>query len=303
MICLSPGAYALNLVQAVNTGLPIITSPIEIQGNGAALIRDAAAPQFRVFQVAIGGQLILDSLSITGGLLTGADGGAIFNDGGTLVVVSSLLTGNSARSGGAVYNINGAVSIVDTDILSNSAPTASGGGILNIGLNSVLIVSDSQINDNSATSGGGIYNSNGFVSVTNSVVSGNSATSAAGLFNSNFGVIEMTSSVMAGNTSVVFGGAVAAEGAAITINNSCITNNVSPLGSGIVNLNTDPGTPPINAELDWWGAPDGPGGAGGGSGDAISGNINYIPFLTEPLPFCPPTEVALMTLARALLGF
>jgi predicted outer membrane repeat protein len=298
VICLSSGAYAMNVVQMMNTGLPLITTPIEIQGNGAALIRAAGSPAFRIFNVVAGGQLVLDSVSITGGQISGADGGAIFNMAGTVEVVDSLITGNSARSGGAIYNDNGSVTITNTDILSNSAAAASGGGILNIGTGSVLTITDSAVNDNNASTGGGIYNANGRVTVTSSTISGNSATTAAGFFNDDFGIVTMNQSVLSGNTSVVFGGAVAAEGATIQINNSCITNNVSPLGSGIVNLNT----PPINAEMDWWGAANGPGGEGGGSGDAVSGNVDFTPFLTTPPAFCPAAQPAAMTLLHAILG-
>ncbi len=302
VICLAAGVYTLNSVQMLETGLPLITSPIEIQGNAAALMRQTGSPEFRIFRIVAGGQLILDTLSITGGSLTGADGGAIYNAAGTLVIRDSLLITNTARNGGAIYNDNGAVTIADTDILSNSAPGASGGGILNIGLSSVFILTNSSVSDNSAVSGGGLYNSNGAVTITGSTINENNATSAAGVFNGSFGIVEITNSVMSANTSLAFGGAVAAEGASLRINNSCITNNVSPLGSGIVNLNTDTGSPPINAEQDWWGAASGPSGAGGGTGDAISGSIDFTPFLTAPLPFCPAAETALVTLSRTL-GF
>ncbi len=37
---------------------------------------------------------------------------------------------------------------------------------------------------------------------------------------------------------------------------------------------------PLNAENNWWGAADGPSGAGPGTGDAVSANIDYDPWLT-----------------------
>jgi hypothetical protein len=40
--------------------------------------------------------------------------------------------------------------------------------------------------------------------------------------------------------------------------------------------------PNTNLANNWWNAPSGPGGAGPGSGDAISANILYSPFLTDP---------------------
>jgi hypothetical protein len=38
----------------------------------------------------------------------------------------------------------------------------------------------------------------------------------------------------------------------------------------------------INAELNWWGAADGPSGDGPGSGDAVFGPVDYTPWLTQP---------------------
>jgi hypothetical protein len=50
----------------------------------------------------------------------------------------------------------------------------------------------------------------------------------------------------------------------------------------------------VNAENNWWGAADGPGGTFGvGSGDSISANVDFDPFETEPLfpnSLCSPTR-------------
>jgi len=40
----------------------------------------------------------------------------------------------------------------------------------------------------------------------------------------------------------------------------------------------------VNATNNWWGAGDGPSGAGPGSGDAVTTNVNFSPFLTAPNP-------------------
>ena len=39
-----------------------------------------------------------------------------------------------------------------------------------------------------------------------------------------------------------------------------------------------------NATNNWWGAGDGPSGVGPGSGDAVTANVNFSPFLTAPNP-------------------
>ena len=40
----------------------------------------------------------------------------------------------------------------------------------------------------------------------------------------------------------------------------------------------------VNATDNWWGAGDGPSGVGPGSGDAVTTNVNFSPFLTAPNP-------------------
>jgi len=39
----------------------------------------------------------------------------------------------------------------------------------------------------------------------------------------------------------------------------------------------------IDATENWWGDPTGPGGAGNGAGDAVTGSVQYEPWLTEPV--------------------
>ncbi len=54
----------------------------------------------------------------------------------------------------------------------------------------------------------------------------------------------------------------------------------------------------LGAEGNWWGDPSGPGGAGPGSGDAVSANVDYSPWLDEESAYtcpgvktCPPEYV------------
>jgi hypothetical protein len=89
----------------------VITSSMHIEGNGHALTikRDASVSNLRLFFVAPGASLTIDSLMLTGGVAQGATGaagqnggdglgGAIYNQG-TTTVVASTLYGNSAIAG------------------------------------------------------------------------------------------------------------------------------------------------------------------------------------------------------------
>ncbi|HIE17169.1 MAG TPA: hypothetical protein EYP71_03135 [Dehalococcoidia bacterium] len=60
---------------------------------------------------------------------------------------------------------------------------------------------------------------------------------------------------------------------------------------GQYGIMVDPGATggPLDAENNWWGANDGPGGVGPGSGDAVSANVDYDPWLirSEGTPQLP----------------
>jgi hypothetical protein len=64
---LSPGCtYTLTAPAAFETGLPVITAPIRINGNSATITRSPAT-DFRFFRVAGQGNLTLDTLTLRNG--------------------------------------------------------------------------------------------------------------------------------------------------------------------------------------------------------------------------------------------
>lgn len=63
-------------------------------------------------------------------------------------------------------------------------------------------------------------------------------------------------------------------------------NNISGNTDGIVNEHTGL---TLMAENNWWGAADGPSGTGSGSGDPVSANVDFDPWMTTPVDgVCPP---------------
>jgi len=120
---------------------------------------------------------------ITSGFPALVDGAAIFNQGGTVEVTNSTLSGNSAGggSGGGIYNREGGTVKVTNSTLSGNTV----GGFFERGLY-----------------GGGIYNDNGTVEVTNSTLSGNETANAgsrgAGIYNK-AGTVTLTNSTISGN--------------------------------------------------------------------------------------------------------
>ena len=169
------------------TGLPLITSIVTIEGNGATIARQGSAPAFRLMAVGESGDLTLQRVTLSGGSSSGS-GGGILNAGG-LTVENSTISGNTANDGGGIYN-SGALGI--------------GSGFLSI--------NNSTISGNTANNGGGIFNFSsqylaGWLTITNSTISGNSANRAGGLFNNSAcdfycgGYLDLYNSLIAGNQS------------------------------------------------------------------------------------------------------
>ncbi len=136
---------------------------ITVSGNNAV----------RVFDV-IGAKLTLNNLTVANG--RGASGGGIYNNGGTLTVTNSTLSGNSApyvgTSGGGIINNGGTLTVSNSTLSGNSANYA-GGGIENI--RGTLTVTNSTLSGNSVTdldygSGGGIDSFGGSATLQNTIV-------------------------------------------------------------------------------------------------------------------------------------
>ena len=78
----------------------------------------------------------------------------------------------------------------------------------------------------------------------------------------------------------------------VVVNNNNITGNS-------VNGVTNKATALLDAENNWWGAADGPSGAGPGSGDPVSTNADFDPWLIEPaVPQGPNPCVGTITIVK-----
>jgi hypothetical protein len=198
-----------------DTGLPLISSEITIEGAGNTIQRDASAPAFRLLAVSSAGNLTLHQTTLSGGNISGK-GGAIFNEGGTVAVSNSTLSGNTAaRGGGAIYNYDYGTLTVSNSTLSGNT-TARGGGIYNYG---TLTVSNSTLSGNVADEhGGGIFNSGGTATVSNSTLSGNTTARGGGIYN--IGTLNLAHSLISGNSAT---------------SGSEIYNYISEYGNGTVN--------------------------------------------------------------------
>ena len=193
-------AFAANLSGSVNLSFAddaalgssalVVSSPITIVGNanGITIARNVAAEEMRLFRVAADGNLMLQSISLTGGIARGANaslpdqdgglglGGAIYSEG-VLQIVSSTLYGNQAIGG------NGGLQ-------SGLSGTGRGGAIYSD--NATLVITNATLSGNSSQSGGGFlvvnsfggatYSVNGSTSIRNSTVTNNAAPAGRGVY-------------------------------------------------------------------------------------------------------------------------
>ncbi len=128
----------------------------------------------RLFSVASGATLTLRNLTLK--RANGTDGGAIVNRG-TLVVVNSTFTSNTASGyGGAIYNI-GTLTVTGSTFIANFAAQrggaiSSGGwdiyGIRYTGVTATI--TNSTFTENSANTGGALHNIGNLLLVNNTLV-------------------------------------------------------------------------------------------------------------------------------------
>jgi hypothetical protein len=205
-ICKGTFEIAHNLTIAGATG-----AILDGQGVGTVLTVDA------------GRTVVASFLTITngGGLVAG-----IRNNGGTLTLSNSLVSGNRATVGqfqngvGGIFNQGGRVALTNSTVSGNSASASvpfdtAVGGILNSCCLSRVTLTNSTVSGNSASSPsdafGGILNSGSgsAVILTNSTVSGNNASApggpsafsvAVGAVSNSGGSLTVTSSTLSGNS-------------------------------------------------------------------------------------------------------
>jgi len=194
----------------------------------------------------------------------------------------NTITGGAAGSGGISVNSSpywGSFTdgkYEDVDISGNSiensngswtAITFSAGGV-GSGINGVI--SDNTVTTTLATPGGakgiGLYGLVTETSITDNRITG-------------FDIgVNISSNDIDG--SPVFADAIVTS------------NNIS--GSGSYGLYNGSTTNTIDAEYNWWGDASGPSGEGLGIGDAVSTNVDFDPWLTEPIP--EPATISLLVI-------
>ena len=211
--------YALTAPSATGRGpdgLRITGNLRIIGGTSTTISRSAAAPPFRIIEVAAAAGLELRNTFVMGGLTdatvpTNDTGGGILNSRGTIMLVSTTISGNTADNGAGVSNDSGRVTVSETLIQNNATRTRGGGG-------------------------GGLYN-DGSLGIEFSIVRGNTAnTNGGGIYNGQGGRTDMFRTTFDRNTAGATGGGLfnAVDGR-LVLERTLVELNAATNGGGIFN--------------------------------------------------------------------
>jgi hypothetical protein len=228
-------------------GTPSVTSKITIDGRGYGVARDfVSAPEFRIFHVAESGELHLEDLSLSFGLVEGGENGAGIYNAGVLTLRNSTVSLNTVRTnatynsyGGGIFN-EGEALLYESRVTSNTADSedglAGGGGIFTAD-DSSLQIFGSTIEGNNTTGhrgqGGGLFKaSSASLTIHGSTIAMNSATgahrNAGGGLNAR-GALAITNTTVSGNTAAT--GLLYGEGGGAYVNGVGVFEHVTFSGN------------------------------------------------------------------------
>jgi hypothetical protein len=249
-ITLEAGTYTLTAVDNTTdgpNGLPVITSPLTITGEGAEttiITRDARAPSFRILHVGAAGSLALEGLTLRGGNLPGiggGGGGAILN-AGTLALARTTIANNRAAAGGGLLISTGAAATIAHSTITNNSSAFAGGGLF-ITQGTVTLTA-TTVTHNNGDGGGGLANgferdANSTVIITDSTIAHNGGELAAGGIR-NLGTMVITNTTIANNSSHpnIGGAGGILNGGPLLLINSTLVDNTAGSGGGIENVSS-----------------------------------------------------------------
>jgi hypothetical protein len=185
-------------------------SNLTIAGPGAdrIIIQNTAAQSStsRVFNVLSSVIVRLSGLTITGGNCAGPGGGLIISGGGSppnVTVIACAITGNaSTTNGGGIYQTLGTLTVVNSTISGNTAAgSGTGGGIENWGTALTLInttISGNSVTTSGANNGGGIFSQGGSTTIRGCTITGNTGVGGASGVRA-FSNVNVANSIIAGN--------------------------------------------------------------------------------------------------------
>lgn len=177
------------------------------------------------------GRLIVKGCILSGNTLNNGYGygGGIYNNEGSLTVIDSTISGNTATGlGGGIYNHSGHLKVTNSDITGNI-----GSGIADF--YGKTIIENSRILKNSES---GVDHNGGRATITDSTISENghydskTATGTIGAGIASYGTITIARCLITGNTGTQAGGICSGHGT-MMISDSTISGNWAKWAGGI----------------------------------------------------------------------
>ncbi len=185
-----------------------------------------------------GGSLVLIAVLVQNNIVTDRGGGIYYNGGTNHRILNSAISGNKAFVGGGLYLSGATLFVANTTVSGNNVtPSGSAAGGVYISGGSTATFRNSTISNNTASgggSGGGGVQVSGALNFGNTIIAGNSAPSLPDIFN--FGGAVSAGNNFVGNTST---------NVAIAYQMSDILNQNPSLGV----LQNNGGTTPTHALL------------------------------------------------------
>lgn len=235
-ITLPAGLFQLTLTgpgeEAAATGDLDINSDLTITGAGATSTIIDGGGIDRALDIAPNGapvSVTINSLAIQNGTASGAPGGAIRVNLGTVVLNDCRLNSNDSDANGGAINNAGNLTLNRCTLSANTA-SGDGGGLYNA---ATLALNNTTLSGNSATSlGGGLYNAT-TATALHATFALNSATSGGGLYNA--GSATLKSTLFDANTGGNCSGTIGSNGNNLDSGTSCAfgaagdLSNINPL--------------------------------------------------------------------------
>ncbi len=245
------GTYTVEDAYDADNAFPVIDnvqkSLIKINGHGATIIRDSAAPEIRFFEVSDDQTLFLEDLALEHGAHPD-EGGSIYTDYGNLTLLDVSIVNNhfstGGVSGGAIYIYGGRLYLVRSIIANINSDYGSQGFGIRGGSHVRLVVDESNFHDITSpeSHGGAISTAGHFAIISNSRFVSNvtepdpDGFGGAIKINSAWGII--SNSLFDGNAAK-FGGAIDAVRDTHIIHNIFRNNVGSPSAYLYYNSNED----------------------------------------------------------------
>jgi hypothetical protein len=232
-----------------------ITQALTIQGPRSNLISVDADQKSRIFNISNASATAIDvtieGLTLTGGSVTGDNGGAILSNGANLTISSCAIVGNNASGAGGGLSIGGSNWTVTGTLVSGNTSGSNGGGLSafnaynGIAASSEVIEASSFIDNSSGGSGGAIALSLALIpgdppigpaaiALTNVTIAANTASSPGGGVYANSGasdVLTIASSTIVDNSAGTAGG-IDVAGTATLVDSIVANNPVLSLSGG-----------------------------------------------------------------------